>query len=75
LPALQLSTVTDATGGFAFINLPAAVDGSCYLVTARAHNLAFLRYATLIARTEYVWTLDLAGRIAIVDSDSDRCRP
>jgi hypothetical protein len=74
LPVLRLSTVTDVAGSFSFINLPAAADGSCFLITAHARNLVFLRYATLIRRSTYEWTLDLGGRHSLVDTDSDRCK-
>ena len=74
LAPIQLTTVTEAAGTFAFINIPAAADGSCYIVAARAHNLTFIRYATLISRTEYEWTLDLEGRHRFVYSDSARCK-
>ena len=74
MPPLTLTTTTDRWGAFAFTDVPAAADGSCYLITAHARDLVTIVYATLFNRNQQDQvTWEISEPPLIKHSDSDRC--
>jgi hypothetical protein len=78
LGSVVLSTVTDADGTFAFVNMPVAGGGSCYVVSARWHNRLYVRYAMWFTPEPFVWAPLVDSPTSFlkrVGSDSEQCTP